>query len=139
MINISCGIDFGTSNSSIALANNHTISLVPVENTHLTIPSAIFFPHQVYKPCFGRAASDSFLSKKQGRYMRSLKRILGTSLVKQGTLINGKVIKFDNIISLFIKNLKDKATALVDQEIENVVMGRPVHFVDNDAEADKRA
>lgn len=139
MTNISCGIDFGTSNSSIALANNSNIRLVPVENTHLTIPSALFFPNQVANPYFGRAAANSFLSKQPGRYMRSLKRVLGTSLVKQGTLINGKVIKFDSIIALFLKNLRDKANTLVGQEIEQVVMGRPVHFIDNNPEADKRA
>jgi hypothetical chaperone protein len=136
---ISCGIDFGTSNSSIAVANNQTIHLVPVEHSHLTIPSAIFFPEQSTVPKFGRAAATSFLTKQAGRYMRSLKRVLGTSLVNQGTIINGKVIKFDSIISLFLRNIKEKATTLVGQDIEHVVMGRPVHFIDNDPAGDKRA
>lgn len=135
----SCGIDFGTSNSSIALATSHNIRLVAVEDQYLTIPSAIFFPHQENTPSFGRAATHLFFTKKQGRYMRSLKRILGTSFTKQGTLINGKVIRFDTILSLFLKNMKDKADALAETHIEHVVMGRPIHFVDNDPEADKRA
>jgi hypothetical chaperone protein len=139
MNHVSCGIDFGTSNSSIALAKDETISLVAVENAHQTIPSAIFFPENEHIPCFGRAATNLFFTKRKGRYMRSLKRILGTSLTSQGTLINGKVIRFDRIISLFLKNIKDKADKLADTEVESVVMGRPVHFVDNDPQANKRA
>jgi hypothetical chaperone protein len=46
---------------------------------------------------------------------------------------------FDRIISLFLKNIKDKADSQAGCEIEQVVMGRPVHFVDNNPEADKRA
>lgn len=139
MMQTSCGIDFGTSNSSIAIAGTDTIRLVPVEDTHLTIPSAIFFPEQVNTPLFGRAASQSFFTKKKGRYMRSLKRILGTSLTKQGTLINSKVITFDTILAMFLKNMKMKAEALAGTQINQVVMGRPVHFIDNNPEADKKA
>jgi hypothetical chaperone protein len=136
---VSCGIDFGTSNSSIALANDQAIELVTVENGHQTMPSAIFFPQDNYKPLFGRAATQEFFTKQKGRYMRSLKRILGTSLLEQGTLINGKVMRFDRIISLFLKNIKDKADAQAGGQIEQVVMGRPVHFVDNNPQADKLA
>jgi len=136
---VSCGIDFGTSNSSIALANDQGIELATVENGHQTIPSAIFFPQDLHAPLFGRAATHEFFTKQKGRYMRSLKRILGTSLVGQGTLVNGKVMRFERIISLFLKNIKDKADAQAGCEIEQVVMGRPVHFVDNNPQADKQA
>jgi hypothetical chaperone protein len=87
----------------------------------------------------GRAAVDHFFTRAEGRFMRSLKRVLGTSLMKNGTLVNGRLMKFDDIIASFLKNLKDKTNAFAQTEIENVVMGRPVHFVDNDLEADKRA
>jgi hypothetical chaperone protein len=136
---VSCGIDFGTSNSSIALASEKGIELATVENGQKTIPSAIFFPQEKHTPLFGRAATQEYFSKQHGRYMRSLKRILGTSPFGQGTLINGKVMGFDRIISLFLKNIKDKADSQAGCEIEQVVMGRPVHFVDNNPEADKRA
>jgi hypothetical chaperone protein len=139
MSRVSCGIDFGTSNSSIALAQGEKISLVPVEDGHVTIPSAIFFRGKENTPTFGRAAAQMFFSRENGRYMRSLKRVLGTSLMKQGTLVNGKIMKFERIIAPFLQNIKDKANAQAQHDIENVVMGRPVHFVDNDPEADRRA
>lgn len=133
-----CGIDFGTSNSSVAMARNGQVMLVPVEHAHVTIPSAIFYPVEG-RPAYGRAAIQQFLERQEGRFMRSLKRVLGTSLMKQGTLVNGKVLKFDRIISSFLQNVKDRANTFADTEIEHVVLGRPVHFVDRDDAADRRA
>jgi hypothetical chaperone protein len=135
---ISCGIDFGTSNSSVAVANEGIVTLVPVEESQVTIPSAIFFAPQ-RRPVFGRGAVKLFFERNQGRFMRSLKRVLGTPLMKQGTLVNGRTTKFDQIIASFLENLKEKTERFVGSEIENVVLGRPVHFVDNDSDADKRA
>lgn len=139
MSGISCGIDFGTSNSSVALASNNNVSLVPVEGSNVTIPSAIFFNQDDNKAFYGRAAVAMFLERHEGRFMRSLKRVLGTSLMKQGTLVNGKLMKFDRIIASFLRNVKMKADATAGLSIEHVVMGRPVHFVDNDPDADQRA
>ena len=139
MTSISCGIDFGTSNSSIAIDNDGAISLVPVEQAQVTIPSAIFFQRADNKAFYGRTAVNLFFDRQQGRFMRSLKRVLGTSLMKQGTLVNGASMNFSAIITSFLKHIKDKADAVAGQEIEHVVMGRPVHFVDNDPAADIRA
>ena len=42
---IACGIDFGTPNTTVAIANSldEAIKMVPVEDHHVTIPSTIFF------------------------------------------------------------------------------------------------
>ncbi|NEU70640.1 Hsp70 family protein, partial [Spirosoma agri] len=139
MNTISCGIDFGTSNTSVAIANDGAINLVPVENGHVTIPSAIFFRRVDNKAFYGRVAVNAFFERQDGRFMRSLKRVLGTSLMKQGTLVNGASMNFATIITSFLKEIKDKADSAAGQELEHVVMGRPVHFVDNDPAADARA
>jgi hypothetical chaperone protein len=139
MNKISCGIDFGTSNSSVAISTNGNVMLVPVEGSHVTVPSAIFFPVHEYKPAYGRVAVKMFFERQEGRFMRSLKRVLGTSLMKQGTVVNGKLLKFDQIIASFLENIRNRTNAFAGQEIENVVLGRPVHFVDNDCAADARA
>jgi hypothetical chaperone protein len=139
MAMISCGIDFGTSNSSVAIAQNNIITLVPVEGSQVTIPSAVFFPPSGHKPAYGRAALSMFYERQEGRFMRSLKRVLGTSLMSHGTQVNGKPLKFEKIIASFLQNLKERTEDHIKQEIVHVVMGRPVHFMDNNRDADSQA
>ena len=38
-----CGIDFGTSNTTMAVISDDQSRLVPLEGHHLTIPTAIFY------------------------------------------------------------------------------------------------
>lgn len=130
-----CGIDFGTSNSAIAISSSAGVALAPVENQDVTLPSALFYP--VGKaPVYGRAAQRHFTEGDDGRFMRSLKRMLGTQLMNYGTLVNDRPRRFDEIIGGFVSFMKKKGEALAGGNIENVVMGRPVHFVDRDPEAD---
>ncbi|KAA0993337.1 Hsp70 family protein [Dyadobacter aurulentus] len=134
-----CGIDFGTSNSSLAVADRDDVFLIPVENDHVTIPSAMFFARKDNHASFGREATERFLDRQPGRLMRSLKRVLGTPAMRQGTMVNGELMKFDQIIAAFLDQMKRKAEADCGKELRHVVMGRPVHFVDNDPAADERA
>ncbi|MCF2487574.1 Hsp70 family protein [Dyadobacter sp. CY347] len=134
-----CGIDFGTSNSSLAVADQNDVFLVPVENDNQTIPSAMFFARKDNHAYFGREATERFLTRQPGRLMRSLKRVLGSSAMRQGTMVNGELMKFDQIIAAFLNQMKLKAEADCGTELRHVVMGRPVHFVDNDEAADQRA
>ncbi|MBU0799396.1 MAG: Hsp70 family protein, partial [Alphaproteobacteria bacterium] len=56
-----CGIDFGTSNSTVALAGGTAAAgLVRLEGDKTTLPSAIFFRDGV-GPVFGRAGINAYL------------------------------------------------------------------------------
>lgn len=86
----SCGIDFGTTNTSAAVADGISEpKLVSVEGNSVTIPTALFFADggHVY---FGREAMKLYINGEKGRCMRSLKRVLGTDLMSTGTNVNGK-------------------------------------------------
>lgn len=136
----SCGIDFGTSNSAIAVAAAELLPrLVVLDNGKQTLPSTIFYKDENLQPLFGDAANDAYMSGARGRFMRSLKRVLGTDLMGSGTLINSRLYRFSDILAAYLKHLKNQAEASVGTEIENVVMGRPVHFRDNDPKGDARA
>jgi hypothetical chaperone protein len=134
-----CGIDFGTSNSAIAIAYGDTTKLVPVEDAHTTIPSAIFFPVNGDKPLYGRSAIAAYTIHEPGRLLRSLKSILGSELITEKTGVGGKYQSFEDILVGYIKHLKSKAEAHTGNKLSHVMMGRPVHFVDGNDAVDARA
>lgn len=134
------GIDFGTSNSSTAITNGGVPRLVDVENGRNTIPTALYFPEKSSEVFYGRTAQQKYVdSETGGRFMRSIKRILGTPLMDSSTQINGHMVKFDDIIGAFVSYMKQKIDASANENVESVVMGRPVHFRDNDPAADDKA
>jgi len=135
-----CGIDFGTSNSAIAVADGGEPYLIKVENNSETIPTAIFFPEiKGSGPHFGRDAISRFTGGEHGRLMRSLKRLMGLSIMNKPTRLNGQSIRLSDVVKIFVQNLKDRMDQVTTQDINDVVMGRPVHFNDNDPEGDALA
>jgi len=137
---IACGLDFGTSNSTLGTFVDGHPALLPLESGNLTVPSAVFFGVEREEEfLIGRAATSAYVDGAGGRLMRSLKSILGSSLIEEKTQIYRRRISFSEVISRFIAELKRRAESVIDSEIGYVVHGRPVHFVDNDAEADRNA
>jgi len=140
-----CAIDFGTSNSAVALPApagevGAPIRLAPVEGLLPTLPTAVFFNVDEGVREFGRAAVQAYVDGYDGRLMRSLKSILGSSLAEQTTEIgDGSAIRFIDVIALFLQHLKDKAEAVTQTHLERAVLGRPVFFVDDDPVADRMA
>lgn len=134
-----CGIDFGTSNTTMAVRDRVGSRLVPLEGERLTIPTALFFTEKNKSVLFGREAVKAYLEGQEGRFMRSLKRVLGTSLMETPILVNGTRTSFDTIIGRFISHIKHTAEEKLDAELTEVTLGRPVHFQDGNPDADKRA
>jgi len=142
MLSKVCGIDFGTSNSACAVANqkrDQKIELIPVEDGKITTPSALFFDSDENDIYFGRAAQKAYMDGFEGRFMRSLKRVLGTGLMADKTVVNGRATSFQNIIGAFLKNMKKQTEDYCGFELNDVVMGRPVYFVDNNETANQQA
>lgn len=133
-----CGVDFGTSNSAFAAAAADGVGLVPLEGESVTLPTALFYPAGG-EPLFGRAAMRAFAEGEEGRFMRSIKRILGSSLMGQDTTVNGRRKTFESILADFIRRLKATAEARSGAEMRSVTMGRPVHFVNDDPAGDAKA
>lgn len=134
-----CGLDFGTSNSTIGMLAGNRIALAPLEGDATTLPSAIFFDFEQNRPAFGRAAVAAYVAGAEGRLMRSLKSALGTGLIDEDTQLRNRRISFRAVIALVVQHIKRTAEAACGRELTRVVHGRPVHFVDGDAMADQRA
>ncbi len=134
------GIDFGTTNSAVSVSDGGTPRMVQIAPAQDTIPSALFFDDNDKQVYMGNAAHDKYREPfSEGRFMRSLKRILGTSAMTTGTQIRGRYVKFEDIIGYFIRHLKEKLDESVGQSVVDVVLGRPVHFRDNDSDGDMAA
>ncbi|WP_133651116.1 Hsp70 family protein [Paraburkholderia flava] len=132
-----CAIDFGTSNSAVALPDAGVLRLAPVEGDFTTLPTAVFFNTDENTRAFGRAAIDAYVDGFDGRLMRSMKSILGSALAETTTdLGDGSAIRYTDIIAIFVDHLKRRAEAAAGESIGRAVLGRPVFFVDDDPRAD---
>jgi hypothetical chaperone protein len=135
-----CAIDFGTSNSAVALPDGAAVRLAPVEGAYTTLPTAVFFNTDEHTREYGRAALAAYIDGFDGRLMRSMKSILGSPLADTSTdLGDGSAIKYTDVIAIFVEHLKRKAEACAGATIEQAVLGRPVFFVDDDPRADALA
>ncbi|WGD29900.1 Hsp70 family protein [Ancylobacter sp. WKF20] len=133
-----CGLDFGTSNTTLGLWRAGAPTLAPLEDGKVTVPSAVF-----YDPAgtlsIGRDAMARYVAGENGRLMRSLKAVLGSPLIEEKTQIGRRAIGFRDVIGDFLKTVKARAEASTGTALEQVVLGRPVFFVDDDAAANRKA
>ena len=135
-----CGLDFGTSNSTIARLDSGGVpQLLKLEDGRETIPSVIFFGFEDDSIHFGREAVAEYVTGAEGRLMRSLKSVLGTALIGDTTRVKARSYAFIDILGIFIAELKRRAEQELGGEVDAVVCGRPVHFVDDDPVADAAA
>ncbi len=141
-----CAIDFGTSNSAVAVPDAaRGMRLVELEPGHATMPTAVFYfvegpEHDGPPRAFGRAAVAAYVDGLDGRLMRSMKSILGSSLIEQTTDVGGgRGVKYLDIVAGYLRHLKRCAEADAKAPIDRVVLGRPVFFVDDDPARDAQA
>jgi hypothetical chaperone protein len=133
-----CGLDFGTSNTTLGILDGDLPVLAELEAGHTTIPSAIFYEVDG-AVLIGRKAIETYVDGAPGRLMRSLKSVLGTSLIDETTRLGRERIRFRDVIAWYLGAVKRRAEQATGRELRHVVHGRPVHFVDNAPEADRKA
>jgi hypothetical chaperone protein len=134
----SCGLDFGTSNTTLGIIVNKVPELAALEAEHSTIPSAIFYAADG-AVVIGRKAIEAYVDGAPGRLMRSLKSVLGTALIDETTKVGRERTSFRDVIAYYLGAVKRRAEQVTGRELRNLVHGRPVHFVDNSPEGDRKA
>ncbi len=145
-----CAIDFGTSSSAIALppasGESDRPRTVAIERDHTTMPTAMFYdvedlePGEDVRVHFGRAAIATYLEGVDGRLMRSMKSILGTSLADRSTEIGvGRSLRYRDAIARYLRELRLRAEQAAGTSLSRVILGRPVHFIDDDPVRDQAA
>jgi hypothetical chaperone protein len=118
MTHHACGLDFGTSNSTVGWSRRgqpaHQSALLPLEDGRPTLPSVIFFHSDDPLVSYGRAALADYLAGHEGRLMRSLKSLLGTSMMDDSTEVMGQPMPFRTLLARFIAELKQRAETAAD-------------------------
>ena len=133
------GIDFGTSNSAAAYVADGAIHRIRLDETGDTVPTAVFFSLDDKTMSVGSVANTALIDRVEGRYMRSLKRVLGTPLMAERRTILDRKLDFYDIVAGFLKVIKDRSEKQTGRQFDKVVAGRPVLFDSKNAEVNMRA
>jgi hypothetical chaperone protein len=136
---IACGVDFGTSNSTVGWVRPGQPVMLGLEDGKTTLPSVVFFNADDEEVTFGRAALAEYLAGYEGRLMRSMKSLLGTSLIDGQTEVGGRALPFRELLSQFIGEVKRRAEQSAGREFTSAVFGRPVYFIDDNPANDRLA
>src|SRR5260221_10799078 len=103
-----CGLDFGTSNTTLGTIEGHAPALAELEAGETTIPSAIFYEVDG-AVLIGRKAVTAYVDGAPGRLMRSLKSVLGTSLIDETTRLGRERTSFRDVIAYYLGAVKRRA------------------------------
>jgi hypothetical chaperone protein len=135
----SVGIDFGTSNSGYAIADDGVVRLAtfarltdPGESD--TAPTVLFFPDYERDVHFGHSAIARYLHVGlEGRFVQSMKTFLPQRSFT-GTAIRGRHHDIEELVAIFLRRFLAAAEAHLGVRTKDLelVMGRPARFSEED-------
>ena len=134
------GIDFGTTNSALAIYDEESKKI----HSTIIIPSLIYFYHQFNTTTasnyvVGEEAITAYLKDDmKGRFIKSVKQILSRSSFSE-TRIHNKKYNASDLVAIILKELKDRADQLIGQDCRKAIIGRPVFFDDDNVQKDTLA
>src|ERR1700677_5157784 len=147
-INCAIGIDFGTTNSSIACVDGSgqvQLAKFPYLGSLTDSYRSLLYLQQVkegggniLKSWTGPEGIEHYLSAEAtGRLIQSLKTYL-TSRTLQGTEVFGRRYTLEDLIGRILRDLRERAEHQFGNKISSAVVGRPVHFAGAEKEEDDR-
>jgi hypothetical chaperone protein len=142
----SIGIDFGTTNSSIAgVQPDGAVELVSFPTASAATESfrSVLYLEQhkqaartQIKSFTGPAAIEHYLdAEHKGRLIQSLKSYL-TSRTLTGTEVFGRLYSIEDLISRILADLRLRAEKQFHHPVRHATVGRPVRFVGADSDED---
>jgi hypothetical chaperone protein len=125
------GIDFGTTNSSIALARDErtaeTIRFRSAAGNTETFRSVLYFEAKT-PAVSGPAAIERYLAAdEKGRLVQSLKSFLASRLFT-GTSIFGRQFSVEDLITIILRELRNQVEEQIGFMKGPIVVGRPVRY-----------
>jgi hypothetical chaperone protein len=143
------GLDFGTTNSAIAVATpggTAQLALFPEGDQQTTMfRSLLYFDPENLEPTGkpravgGPDAIAHYLqAATRGRLIQSMKSHLGSPLFKHTAIFNS-TFTLEELIATLIRMLKEAAEAQFGDLGDRVVVGRPAHFSGAETESEDEA
>jgi len=124
-------VDFGTSNSLAgAWVNGKRVEAMPLDpnaQDPTLMRTLLYFPSQ--NVCYyGSDAIQQYLTlEMEGRLFRSFKSHLPNRNYL-GTFIEDRVLTLENLIGIFLLEMKRRAEAHLGRQIDSAVIGRPARY-----------
>ncbi|MCP4355096.1 MAG: Hsp70 family protein [Proteobacteria bacterium] len=138
------GLDFGTTNSALSINNGGSVKMVDIHEdgvTNKTLKSVVYYDPEEKEFFVGQKAVNQYVDNDgYGRYIQSIKTFLPDSSFSY-TTIGNKKYTLEDLISMILSNIKKAGEELINEEVNEVVLGRPVVFSENpenDREAQNR-
>ena len=137
-------IDFGTSNSLLVAVNADGVD-APLALDAAARDATVFRSIACFTTpaewSFGAAALARYVAEgMQARFFRSLKRFLPQASFVE-TRLGARSVKLEELVGLFLREMKQRADAHYRADVRRVLLGRPARFSDDpqaDALAERR-
>jgi len=126
------GIDFGTSNTAAGVMAGDRPYLIEVEPGQTTLPTSVFFDTQRKVTAYGSAANAALIDGREGRFMRALKSVLGTPLMREKRQVAYETLTLIEVVARFLHTIRTRAEAATGLTLKHAVSGRPVLFHSKD-------
>src|ERR1700761_3398355 len=123
----SCGLDFGTSNSTVALPSGQALAIDPNAPSPRLFRSVLFFPEEAKNVLAGYAAIEEYLERSEGRFIQSVKGWLPSTSFT-ATQIRNKAYKLEDLVALLLRRIRESAEAAAGTTLEEGTLGRPAVF-----------
>lgn len=129
----SIGIDFGTTNTVVAVAdaqkNVRVLELDPTSSQKNLLKSLLYFPKR-NEAYFGNKAIEEYAERgMEGRFFQSIKRLLPNPEFT-GTSLFGQHAGVDDLIARFLRETRTRIEKSLGHSIEGIpiAMGRPARY-----------
>lgn len=122
------GLDFGTSNTGVAILADGQPRTIELEPGAETLPTAVFVDFSARRYVYGSAAAQAMREGYEGRFMRALKSILGTSLAREPRMLLNERMTLIEVIARFLGEIKQRSENQTGLKFDSALSGRPVRF-----------
>ena len=126
------GIDFGTSNTAAGVLVGDRPFLIEVEPGRKTLPTSVFFDYDRKVTTYGSVANAALIDGREGRFMRALKSVLGTPLMREKRQIAYERLTLIEVVARFLQMIRERAEVATGQTYDVALSGRPVRFHSTD-------